>query len=109
MAKYLKITLIATLFAFFAVSATAKEKKEKQAKEAEVTFVVEIDCEGCANKVRENLPFEKGVKDLKVTLADKTVWIKYSPKKTTKEQLASAINKLGYQVLGEKQEQPVTE
>ena len=62
-------------------------------------------------KVRENLPFEKGVKDLKVTLADKTVWVKYSPKKTTKEQLAAAINKLGYQVLGEKQteEQPAVE
>lgn len=110
MANYLKITLLATLFAFFAISATAKDKKEK-AKDAEVTFVVEIDCENCANKVRENLPFEKGVKDLKVTLADKTVWVKYSPKKTTKEQLAAAINKLGYQVLGEKQteEQPAVE
>ena len=61
------------------------------------------------NKIRENLPFEKGIKDLKVTLADKTVWIKYATKKTTKEQLASAITKLGYQVLGEKQEEPVTE
>lgn len=109
MAKYLKITVISALLAFFGISMNAQDKKEKQAKEAEVTFVVEIDCEGCANKIRENLPFEKGIKDLKVTLADKTVWIKYAPKKTTKEKLASAITKLGYQVLGEKQEEPVTE
>ena len=109
MAKYLKITVIAALLAFFGISMNAQDKKEKQANEAEVTFVVEIDCEGCANKIRENLPFEKGIKDLKVTLADKTVWIKYAPKKTTKEKLASAITKLGYQVLGEKQEEPVTE
>lgn len=108
MAKFLKITVLATLFAFFAISLSAKDKKEK-AKDAEVTFVVEIDCENCANKVRENLPFEKGVKDLKVTLEDKTVWIKYSPKKTTKEQLAAAINKLGYPVIGEKEAQQQAE
>ena len=66
-------------------------------------YPLEIDfaSENCVKKVQENIPFEKGVKDLKISLDDKTVWVKYDPGKTTREKLAAAIEKLGYEVLGE--------
>lgn len=92
MKHYFKVIAIA-LVALFAVNsiASAQEKKE-----AEVKFEVSIDCPNCVKKLEANLPFEKGVKDLKVSLEDKTVWFKYQEDKTDKEKLAKAIEKLGY-------------
>ena len=34
---------------------------------------------------------------MKVTLDDKTVWVKYDTRKTDVEKLAKAINKMGYE------------
>lgn len=48
------------------------------------------------NKLNENLAFLKGVKDLKVSLKDQTIKIKYDRRKTDEKTLADAIKKLGY-------------
>lgn len=92
----LLVALFATVSANSFAQAPQKEKKA-QATIEEVTFVTTIDCKNCVKKVEANLPYEKGIKDMKVTLADKTVWIKYDSSKTNKEKLAKAINKLGYE------------
>lgn len=63
---------------------------------SDVTFVTSIHCKKCENKIEDNLSFEKGVKDLKVNLEDKTVHIRYDSTKTDVETLRKAINKLGY-------------
>lgn len=94
-----KSLLAALVLCIFTVSLTAQNKKKAPLQE--VTFIVSLHCENCVKKVQENIPFEKGVKDLKVDLEEKTVWIQYSPDKTDKEKLASAIEKLGYEVVGE--------
>lgn len=86
----------------FAVTSYAQKKKVPL---QEVTFIVNLHCENCVKKVQENIPFEKGVKDLKVSLDKKTVWVQYSPDKITKEKLAEAIAKLGYEVLGEERKE----
>ena len=81
-----------------ATAAQAQDKKQKkQANLQEVTFVTTIDCKNCVKKVEANLPYERGIKDMKVTLDDQTVWIKYDANKTDKEKLAEAIRKLGYE------------
>ena len=41
---------------------------------------------------------KKGVKDMKVSLADQTVMLKYDSAKTSAEKLKAAIEKLGYKV-----------
>lgn len=92
MKNYLKVLTVA-LVALFALSFTVNGQNKN---EAEVTFSVSMDCQNCVKKIEANLPFEKGVKDLKVSLDTKTVWIKYQSDKTTKEQLGKAIEKLGY-------------
>lgn len=71
---------------------SAKPKKELK----EVTFSVKMHCESCVKKISENIAFEKGVKDLEVSLEKQTVWIKYDASRTSEEALKSAIEKLGY-------------
>lgn len=71
------------------VSATKSETKT-------VTFKVGLHCKNCVKKVTENISFAKGVKDLKVSLENKTVTVTYDPAKTDVETLRKAIEKLGY-------------
>lgn len=62
----------------------------------QVTFVTSLDCEHCATKIRENVSFEKGVRDLDVNVPDKTVTIVFNPAKTDTLKLGKAIRDLGY-------------
>lgn len=78
-----------------------KPSRKKKAELKEVTFHVHLHCENCVKKVQENIAFEKGVKDLKVSLADQTVYIKFDAAKTSEAVLKAAIEKLGYPVAGE--------
>lgn len=73
-------------------------KKEEKKKTETVTFKTTIHCEGCVQKVNENISFERGVKDLKVSLDNKQVTITFDPSKTDQATLAKAIEKLGYEV-----------
>ena len=64
-----------------------------------VTFLTDIHCQKCAQKIEDNVAFEKGVKDLKVNVKEKTVYIQYDSTKTDIPTLTKAIEKLGYKVL----------
>lgn len=80
---------------------TQKQKPSRKKGEIkEVTFLVHLHCENCVKKVQENIAFEKGVKDLKVSLENQTVTVKYDAAKTSEETLKAAIVKLGYPVSG---------
>ena len=96
----MKKTLIVILAAMMAIPAFADKKPSKKGEVKEVTFVVAIDCENCVKKVQENIAFEKGVKDLKITLEDQTVALKYDAAKTTEGALKASIEELGYPVHG---------
>ena len=113
----MKKTLILTIAAFMTFSlssldANAAETNEtstltqkqkpsrKKGEVKEVTFLVHLHCVNCVKKVQENIAFEKGVKDLKVSLEDQTVAIKYDAAKTSEDTLKAAIEKLGYPVNG---------
>lgn len=71
-----------------------KPKKEKKT----VVFDSDIHCKSCAKKIEENISFEKGVLDLKVSVEDKTITVTYDAAKTSEKTLIAAINKLGYSV-----------
>lgn len=77
-----------------AAALSAKAKK----KTATVTFKTSIRCHNCVKKITENISFEKGVKDLSVSLDEKLVTITYDPYKTDEATLAKALEKLGYSV-----------
>ena len=98
MKRIITLMMALLLVAGTATAALAQDKKQKKnANLQEVTFVTTIDCKNCVKKVEANLPYEKGIKDMKVNLDDRTVWIKYDASKTDKEKLAAAIVKLGYE------------
>ncbi len=67
-------------------------KKEK----ATVVFQTDMHCHKCAEKVNENISFEKGVLDVKINEKTKQVTIIYDAKKTSVEKLQKSIQKLGY-------------
>jgi len=101
--------ILSALVAFSAVSTAAdfsqssyladtKPAKRVKGEIKEVTFNVHLHCNNCVKKVQENIAFEKGVKDLKVSLADQTVMIKYDSSKTSEQTLKAAIESLGYKV-----------
>ncbi|NMB36724.1 MAG: heavy-metal-associated domain-containing protein [Bacteroidales bacterium] len=96
MKQFIKILLAVVIVAMFSFNADAQNRKKREENIAEVTFVSSIDCAGCVKKVEGNIPYEKGVRDLKVNLEDQTIYIKYDATKTDKEKLAAAIVKLGY-------------
>ena len=73
------------------------EKASKTEKTtATVTFETNLSCNSCVRKVNENISFEKGVKDLKVSLEEEKITITYDTRKTDEETLACSIKKLGY-------------
>ncbi|MBP5483261.1 MAG: heavy-metal-associated domain-containing protein [Bacteroidales bacterium] len=102
----MKKIIVALILAFSALSLTAApvlpakvatvQKQDKKKKVQTVTFKTSIHCKNSVKKINDNIPFEKGVKDLKVSLDEKLVTITYDPSKTNEEQLAKALEKLGY-------------
>ncbi len=73
-------------------SAMAQNKTEK------VTFYLNYHCEMCIKKVNKNIPFEKGVKNIKTDLKGKSIVITYNPKQTDKKKLREALEKLDFVV-----------
>ncbi|MCC8118256.1 MAG: heavy-metal-associated domain-containing protein [Bacteroidales bacterium] len=65
-----------------------------------VTVIFTVDpqmhCENCENKIKKNLRFEKGVKDVEASAADQIVTVKYDPEKTNEEALIQGFEKIGY-------------
>jgi len=101
MKRIIIASIMTVLMSVLCVNVCAQNKKQNSPKE-EVTFIVSLHCHNCVKKVEANLPFEKGVEDLKVSLDSHTVWLKYDPNKTDSEKLKTAIEKLGYEVKGTK-------
>jgi len=88
-----------TSFLIFAllVAITSSASAQENGKTTEtVKFDTNIDCQNCVNTIMKNIPFEKGVKDVKCDLPTKVVTISYNPEKTKPETLKRALEKLGY-------------
>lgn len=73
-------------------------RKDKEKAWKTVVFNVSMHCEKCVKKINDNIAFEKGVKDLSVSLDKKTVTVSYDPSKTDEAKLKAALEKLGYTV-----------
>lgn len=91
------VLLLAVLFIAFSHNTFAANKKGKKENKEEVVFDVSMTCHSCQKRIEKNIPFEKGVTDLKVNLPAKTVMIEYNTEKTTCENLQKAFNDLGYE------------
>ena len=91
----MKKILLVCLVALFSVAVADAQQPHKGKKQTvTTTFVTDIDCEGCAKKVTNTIPYEKGVKDVQVDVPSKTVTVTYDPAKTNEEALVKAFSKI---------------
>lgn len=95
-----RIILIITLAVFGLGIASADAWAQKKSTET-VVFDTSITCNSCKKKLEENIPFEKGVKDMAVDVETKKVSVTYDPAKTNPEKIRAAIEKLGYKAAAE--------
>jgi copper chaperone CopZ len=92
----MKKTLLTLAFAGAMLSAAAKTAA------ADTTVVFNLDpetpmhCESCEERIKGDVRFVKGVKEIRTSLDDQTVSVKYNPAKTSTEKIVKALEKLGY-------------
>ncbi len=95
--KNLFLSLFMSIVFVFAItdSYAIDNKKERKT----ILLKADLHCQSCVDKIEKNIPFEKGVKDLKVDLKTNTISITYRTDKNNKDNIIKAIEKLGVKVL----------
>ncbi len=64
---------------------------------AVVFRVIQMHCEKCEKKVKDNMRFEKGLKDISTVVKDRMVTITYDAEKTNVKNLQAGFNKFNYE------------
>ena len=79
--------------------------KVKDIKTVVVTTLPQMHCESCENKIKGNLRFEKGVKEIQCDIEGQRVTITYDADKTNSEAIIKSFGKFGYQATEVKKEE----
>lgn len=79
-----------------ALPASMQARTPKETAVAIFTVQPKMTCANCENKIKSNLRFEKGVKEIVTSLKNQTITIKYDPSRTDSESLIKAFKKIGY-------------
>lgn len=89
-------TVALSFLMVFPAGASVNQKEKKQKKgEATTIFRVEMDCQSCVNTIEKNIPWEKGVTDMKCDIQTQTVEVTYKTSKTNDSTLVAAFKKIG--------------
>lgn len=94
----MKLVKLLTVMLFVCSSfiAGADNGKKLKANESEVWYAVAIDCPSCEQKLMAQLPYIKGVKDVKIDIDKQVIWFLYRNDKTDKKVISAELEKLGY-------------
>lgn len=68
----------------------------KDIKTLVLTTNPQMHCEGCETKIKSNIRFEKGVKQIETDIPNQKVTIEYDAEKTTPEKIQEGFKKIGY-------------
>ena len=79
--------------------------KVKDIKTVVVTTLPQMHCESCENKIKGNLRFEKGVKEIQCDIEGQRVTITYDADKTNSEAIIKSFGKFDYQATEVKKEE----
>ena len=85
------------VFILSAMMLTAMVTSAKDIKTIVVTTNPEMHCESCEKKIKGNLRFEKGVKNIITDLKTKTVIIEYDADKTNVQNIIKGFKKIKYE------------
>jgi copper chaperone CopZ len=91
MKKIIMLCLLAVMG--FGVADAVAQKKGDAALKTTV-FLTDVDCETCAKKIDNSLPFQKGVKEVKVDMPTRKVTVTFDTTKTNEEALIKAFKKI---------------
>lgn len=87
-----------------AMMLTAMVALAKDIKTVVVTTVPQMHCASCENKIKGNLRFEKGVKQIECDIPKQLVTITYDAEKTKPETIIKSFEKFGYKATEVKQD-----
>ena len=91
MKKIIMLCLLAVM-GFGISEAVAQKKVDAQVKTT--VFMTDVDCETCAKKIDNSLPYQKGVKEVKVDVATRKVTVTYDATKSSDDALIKALKKI---------------
>lgn len=74
-------------------NASADNKKDLKGVTTTI-FTTNLHCEGCVKKVMNNIPFKKGVKDVKVDIKSKDITVSYDSKKSSDAKIIEYFDKI---------------
>ena len=92
------------LFLLSAMMLTAVVGLAKDIKTVVVTTVPQMHCASCENKIKGNLRFEKGIKQIECDIPKQMVTITYDAEKTNPEKIIQSFGKFGYKATEVKQD-----
>ena len=78
----------------------------KDIKTVVVTTQPQMHCENCEKKIKGNLRFEKGVKEIQCDIEGQRVTITYDADKTNSDAIIQSFGKFGYKATEVKLEKP---
>lgn len=87
----MKKSLLIMTMALSALMASAKDIKT-----VVLTTSPQMHCESCEKKIKGNLKFEKGVKQIDTNVAEQKVTVEYDADKTSADNIIAAFPKFGY-------------
>ena len=89
----MKKSLIIMMLAMVAITASAKDIKT-----VIFTTTPQMHCANCEAKVKNNLRFAKGVKEIKTSVEEQKVYVTDAAK-TTEKKLQDSFQKFGYKAV----------
>lgn len=57
-----------------------------------------MSCQNCENKIKKNIRFEKGVKQIETNLNEQKITVTYDADQTNPQKIENGFEKIGYQV-----------
>lgn len=84
---------------FFLLAVAVLATTDLAAKELRTVIfkVMQMECPNCEKKVKKNISFEKGLKDVETDVKKRTVTITYDAEKTSVENLKQGFKKFDYE------------
>lgn len=90
----MKKLIIILFLSIFSLAVNAKDIKKLV-----VTTMPKMTCQNCENRIKKNLRFEKGIKNVTTDLKNQRVMVVYDADQTTEENLIKAFGKLKYEAI----------
>lgn len=94
--KMKRSRILITVIALAAITLTGLYAQNRRATSENVKFDVNMTCGDCVKKIEKNIAFERGVTDMNVDLASRTVNLTYNTRRTDVNKLQAGFAKIGY-------------